>query len=60
MNRKKMSVAEDSAKPNDPNAQIALRLKKFYQSAQEETIPRRFLELLEKLDAVERGAQRTE
>ncbi|MCP8894098.1 hypothetical protein KYK29_04085 [Shinella daejeonensis] len=55
-----MSVAEDSAKPNDPNAQIALRLKKFYQSAQEETIPRRFLELLEKLDAVERGAQRTE
>ncbi|HEV7306830.1 NepR family anti-sigma factor [Ensifer sp.] len=37
----------------DPNAQIAAKLKALYQSVQEEAIPARFLDLLEKLDAAE-------
>lgn len=38
----------------NPNAQIATKLRAFYLSVQEEAIPDRFLDLLEKLDAVER------
>ena len=38
----------------NPNAQIATKLRALYQSVQEEAIPDRFLDLLEKLDAVER------
>lgn len=38
---------------DDPNAQIAAKLKALYQSVQEEAIPARFLDLLEKLDAAE-------
>ena len=38
---------------DDPNAQIAVKLKALYQSVQEEAIPARFLDLLEKLEAAE-------
>lgn len=44
--------------PEDPNAQIALKLRSFYRSVQEETVPQRFLDLLEKLDAVEQQSMR--
>ncbi|WP_331371927.1 NepR family anti-sigma factor [Sinorhizobium chiapasense] len=42
-----------SSSTGDPNAQIAAKLKALYQSVQEEAIPARFLDLLEKLDAAE-------
>ncbi|MCA1404914.1 hypothetical protein I6F26_09040 [Ensifer sp. IC3342] len=42
-----------SSSTGDPNAQIAAKLKALYQSVQEEAIPTRFLDLLEKLDAAE-------
>ncbi|MDX0559079.1 hypothetical protein GOC96_14065 [Sinorhizobium medicae] len=38
---------------DDPNAQIAVKLKALFQSVQEEAIPARFLDLLEKLEAAE-------
>lgn len=38
---------------DDPNTQIAVKLKALYQSVQEEAIPARFLELLERLEAAE-------
>ncbi|WP_040961006.1 NepR family anti-sigma factor [Sinorhizobium fredii] len=41
-------------KSDDPNAQIAAKLKALYLSVQEEGIPARFLDLLEKLEAVEK------
>lgn len=37
----------------DPNAQIARKLRSFYLSVQEESVPQRFVDLLEKLDAAE-------
>jgi hypothetical protein len=43
-----------AARADDPNAQIATKLRALYLSVQEEAIPDRFLDLLEKLDAVER------
>lgn len=43
-----------SARTDSPNAQIATKLRALYLSVQEEAIPDRFLDLLEKLDAVER------
>lgn len=43
-------------KIDDPNGQIAVKLRALYQAVQEEVIPDRFLDLLEKLDAVERQA----
>ncbi|WP_034856587.1 NepR family anti-sigma factor [Sinorhizobium sojae] len=45
-------------KAEDPNAQIATKLKALYQSVQEEAIPTRFLELLERLDAAEQTTVR--
>ncbi|MCJ8150698.1 hypothetical protein MNR02_04195 [Shinella sp. H4-D48] len=45
---------------NGANAQIAVKLRAFYHSVQEETLPQKFLDLLEKLDAVENSAQRVE
>ncbi|UDF31677.1 UNVERIFIED_ORG: hypothetical protein LHK14_13085 [Roseateles sp. XES5] len=45
---------------NDPNAQIAMKLRTFYHSVQDEALPQRFLDLLEKLDAVESSVQRAE
>ncbi len=45
---------------DDPNAQIAMKLRAFYHSVQDEALPQRFLDLLEKLDAVENSIQRAE
>lgn len=38
-----------------PNCEVGLKLKALYSSIQDETIPDRFLDLLEKLDQVEQG-----
>ncbi|MBM7049997.1 MULTISPECIES: NepR family anti-sigma factor [Rhizobium] len=40
----------------DPNNQIGNRLRSFYAAMQDEVIPDRFLDLLEKLDQAERMA----
>ncbi|MGA1802312.1 NepR family anti-sigma factor [Rhizobium sp. HT1-10] len=40
----------------DPNSQIGSRLRSLYAAAQDEAIPDRFLDLLEKLDQVEMAA----
>lgn len=40
----------------DPNNQIGVKLRSLYAAAQDEAIPDRFLDLLEKLDQVERMA----
>jgi hypothetical protein len=40
----------------DPNNQIGNRLRSFYAAMQDEAIPDRFLDLLEKLDHAERLA----
>ncbi|MFC5757688.1 NepR family anti-sigma factor [Rhizobium sp. GCM10022189] len=37
----------------DPNNQIGVRLRSLYAAVQEEAIPDRFLDLLEKLDQAE-------
>jgi hypothetical protein len=37
-----------------PNSDIGMKLRVLYGAVQDETIPDKFLELLEKLDAVER------
>jgi hypothetical protein len=37
----------------DPNSQIGVKLRSLYAAAQDEAIPDRFLDLLEKLDQVE-------
>lgn len=53
----KVGAGSDAARPvraDNPNAQIATKLRALYHSVQEEGIPDRFLDLLEKLDAVER------
>ncbi|WP_244474746.1 MULTISPECIES: NepR family anti-sigma factor [Rhizobium] len=36
---------------------VSAQLREFYQSVQEEGIPQRFLELLERLDMAERRAE---
>ncbi|HEV7248886.1 MAG TPA: NepR family anti-sigma factor [Shinella sp.] len=56
----KTNTAKPRKRPDDPNAQIATKLRAFYHSVQDETLPQRFLDLLEKLDAVENSAQRAE
>ncbi|MDI7860699.1 hypothetical protein MRS76_01905 [Rhizobiaceae bacterium n13] len=45
-----------SASIADPNNQIGIKLRSLYAAAQEEAIPDRFLDLLEKLDQAERAA----
>lgn len=40
----------------DPNASISRKLKEYYGSLQDERIPDRFLDLLERLDEAERNA----
>jgi hypothetical protein len=57
---KKKETRQPPAKVNGANAQIAVKLRAFYHSVQEETLPQKFLDLLEKLDAVENSAQRVE
>ncbi len=42
-----------SSEEIDPNSEIARRLRSIYQEVETETIPDRFLDLLEKLDAAE-------
>lgn len=44
----------------DPNASISRKLRDYYGALQEETIPDRFVDLLERLDAAERKAQPTD
>ncbi len=39
-----------------PNASISRKLREFYDAVQEEGIPDRFLDLLEKLEDAERNA----
>lgn len=39
-----------------PNSEIGSKLRALYSSIQDETIPDRFLDLLEKLDRVERNS----
>ncbi|MCQ4634509.1 MULTISPECIES: NepR family anti-sigma factor [Shinella] len=56
----KTNAAKPRKRPDDPNAQIATKLRAFYHSVQDETLPQRFLDLLEKLDAVENSVQRAE
>jgi hypothetical protein len=41
-------------------AEIPKRLREYYDSLQEEAIPDRFLDLLEKLDLAERAAKRND
>ncbi len=41
----------------DPNSEIGSKLKAMYSSLQEEPIPERFLDLLDKLDESERRSQ---
>jgi len=55
----KTGAERGAAKPahaDDPNGQIATKLRALYVSVQEEAIPDRFLDLLEQLDAVEQKA----
>ncbi len=40
-----------------PNASISRKLREFYDAVQEEGIPDRFLELLERLDQAEKNAK---
>ena len=39
------------------NSEIAVKLRQFYTAIQEEEIPEKFLDLLEKLDKAEQGSQ---
>jgi hypothetical protein len=57
---KKAMGRKPPGKSNDPNAQIASKLRAFYHSVQDEALPQKFLDLLEKLDAVENSIQRAE
>jgi hypothetical protein len=41
-----------------PNCEVGLKLKALYASIQDETIPDRFLDLLEKLDQAEQESMR--
>jgi hypothetical protein len=66
------SMSDDLRKKNDmtaiqsqevrpgtvtPNASISRKLREFYEAVQEEAIPDRFLDLLERLDEAERNAK---
>lgn len=65
-------MSEDLGKKNDmplsqpqdvkpgsasPNASISRKLREFYDAVQEEGIPDRFLDLLERLEQAERNAK---
>lgn len=45
---------------DEPTGEIARKLRAFYDSVQEQTIPDRFLSLLEQLDEAEKNAGNTE
>lgn len=56
-NQKRSSVAENARSyPDimDANSEIGAKLRALYSAVQEEPIPEKFLDLLEKLDATER------
>ncbi|WP_180966811.1 NepR family anti-sigma factor [Cohaesibacter celericrescens] len=55
---------DDLLAPNagglDPNDAISQKLKALYSQAEQQAIPDRFLDLLEKLDEVERASKPSE
>ena len=56
----KLGAGRETVRPartDNPNAQIATKLRALYLSIQEEASPDRVLDLLEKLDAVERRSK---
>lgn len=56
-NHRDMSGRQDGANaPDGLHHTISARLRQFYNSVQEEGIPDRFLQLLEKLDEAEKRA----
>jgi hypothetical protein len=59
-NKDKMTTAQsNNFRPGamQPNASISRKLREFYDAVQEEGIPDRFLELLERLDEAEKNAK---
>jgi len=60
-NRKKqdMTISHNELRPGSvqPNASISRKLRDFYDAVQEEGIPDRFLDLLEKLEEAERNTK---
>jgi len=68
----KVRVVKDKEKMNDmsaprsrrsedglgPNSDIGAKLRAFYGAVQDQPIPDKFLDLLEKLDEVERASRR--
>ena len=67
-NQDRMDLDQDSASAQsamavgtrDPNDMISRKLKALYSEAEQQAIPDRFLDLLEKLDAAERAANASE
>lgn len=57
--REKWRTNMQPLEKDDPNNQIGIKLKSLYDAIQQEAIPDRFLELLEKLDQAERRALTT-
>jgi hypothetical protein len=58
--KEKMTTAQsDNFRPGamQPNASISRKLREFYDAVQEEGIPDRFLELLERLEEAEKNAK---
>ncbi|MBP1842567.1 hypothetical protein J2046_000821 [Rhizobium petrolearium] len=61
-NRKKdemTTIQSQEVRPGavPPNASISRKLREFYDAVQEEGIPDRFLELLERLEQAEKSAK---
>lgn len=61
-NRKKdemITIQHHELRPGamPPNASISRKLREFYNAVQEEGIPDRFLELLERLEQAEKNAK---
>lgn len=56
-NKSDMNISNHEIKAGSmpPNASISRKLREFYDAVQEEGIPDRFLDLLEKLDEAERN-----
>ncbi len=53
----KASEGATSLSTLDPNASISRKLRDYYSTLQDEQIPDRFLDLLERLDAAEQAQQ---
>jgi hypothetical protein len=56
--KQEMTISHHEIKPGSmpPNASISRKLREFYDAVQEEGIPDRFMDLLEKLDEAERSS----